>query len=188
MAVAAALAALAGCSVFSGPPPETFDLNAPQTIASLPGATSSQILVPEAVGLHIFDSERIVVMSGLRVSYYPDSQYPDTLPKLFQARVIEAFERTGRTRAVGRPGQGLSIDYQLLTDIRAFQYADLEGVARVEITAKVMNDRNGRVLATRTFKGEAAVPENNAVAVVQGLDAALQIVLADIIRWTLQRV
>ncbi len=184
----AAAAGLSSCSVFSGPPPETYDLRAPTDLGRVGGTSSAQILVPESVGLQVFDSERIVVMSGLRVSYYPGSQYPDKLPALIQAKTIEAFEHAGRLRAVGRPGQGLSIDFQLLTDIRAFEYADVEGVARVEISAKIMNDRNGRIVSSRVFRAEVPVPADNAVDVVTALDGALGEVLAEIVRWTVPRV
>ena len=44
------------------------------------------------------------------------------MPKVYQAKAIEAFEKSKRAKAVGRPGEGLSIDYQLLTNIRSFEY------------------------------------------------------------------
>ena len=189
LAVVGAAAALGACSIFGGggPAPETLALNARVEIAELPGSTTAQLLVPESVGLQVFDSERIVVTTGPVVSYYPEAQFPDRLPRMVQAKVIEAFEQSGRVRSVGRPGQGLSIDYQILTDIRAFEFATAEGLAKVEISAKLMDDRNGRVVASRVFSTAAPVPENTAVAVVAAMDVALQQVLADMVRWTLTR-
>jgi cholesterol transport system auxiliary component len=182
--------ALAGCSLFKGPPPETFELNAPESIPH-GNATAAQILVPEPSALKALDSERIVVSSGPKLSYYPDAQWQDRLPKVFQAKAIEAFERSKRARAVGRPGEGLSIDYQLITEIRSFEYrsnGDSGGSAHVEIFVKILDDRNGRVVATRRFTGNATVGEDTAEAVVAGVNAALARVLTDLVRWTVTQV
>jgi cholesterol transport system auxiliary component len=180
---------VAGCSLFRGPPPETFDLSGPQTIPHLTSGTAAQILIPEPSALKTLDSERIVVATGPRLSYYPDAQWPDRMPKVYQAKAIEAFEKSKRAKAVGRPGEGLSIDYQLLTDIRAFEYrpnADNKGgTAHVEVFVKVMDDRNGRIVAVKSLTGDAPVGEDTAEAVVAGVDAALSNVLVELVRWTL---
>jgi cholesterol transport system auxiliary component len=184
------LLAVAGCSLFRGPPPETFDLTGPESV-KVGGGTAAQILVPEPIALKALDSDRIVVSKGAKITYYPDAQWPDRLPKLLQSRTIEAFERSRKVRAVGRPGEGLSIDYQVVTEIRAFEYrvdGDGKGLAHVEIAAKILDDRNGRVVSNRVFTGEAPVAKDTAAAVVDGLNAAISRVLVDIVRWTVTRV
>jgi cholesterol transport system auxiliary component len=186
MSALAILASLSACSLFRGPPPETFDLSGPESV-KVAGSTAAQILIPEPIALKALDSDRIVVSKGAQISYYPDAQWPDRLPKLFQAKAIEAFERSKKARAVGRPGEGLSIDYQVVTEIRSFEYrADSAhgGTAHIEIAAKVMDDRNGRVVANHVFKGDAPVDEDKAPAVVDGLNTALTKVLVDLVRWT----
>src|SRR5690606_8970744 len=119
--------AVSGCSVFRGPPPETYNLSAPESIEPGRRAIAAQILIPEPSALAALNTDRIVVTSGPRISYYPDAQWPDRLPKLLQAKAVEAFERSRQARAVGRPGEGLSIDYQLLIDIRSFAFVAGEG-------------------------------------------------------------
>ena len=179
---------VAGCSLFRGPAPETYDLAAPSAISSSHG-TAAQLLVPEPSALKTIDSERIVVASGPRLYYYPDAQWPDRITRVFQARAIEAYENSRKVKAVGRPGEGLSIDYQIVTNIRAFEYREetkTSGYAHVEVFVKIMDDRNGRVISTRTLTGNAPVHGNTATEVVAGLDAALAAVLVDLVRWTLQ--
>lgn len=182
--------ALSGCGIFRGPPAVTYELTAPQSIPSLRAGTTAQIMIPEPQALKVLDSERIVVSSDSRITYYPDAQWADRLPAVFQAKAIEAFEQSQRARAVGRPGEGLSIDYQLLIDIRAFEFASSgnRGVARIEVSAKILNDRNGRVVATRVFKGEAPAARDEAGYVVAAVDAALNQVLIDLVRWTVGKV
>jgi cholesterol transport system auxiliary component len=191
LAMLGILLAVGGCSIFRGPPPETFDLTGPESV-KVGGGTAAQILVPEPIALKALDSDRIVVSKGAKIAYYPDAQWPDRLPKLLQSRTIEAFERSHKVRAVGRPGEGLSIDYQVVTEIRSFEYrADGDGkggTAHVEIAAKILDDRNGRVVSNRVFTGEAPVAKDNAASVVDGLNAAISKVLVDIVRWTVTRV
>jgi cholesterol transport system auxiliary component len=179
---------IAGCSLFRGTPPETFDLSGPSSIPPLSHGTAAQILIPEPSALKTLDSERIVVASGPRLYYYPDAQWPDRMPRVYQARAIEAFEKSKRAKAVGRPGEGLSIDYQIITNIRAFEYRSEtkdSGYAHVEVFVKVMDDRDGRIVATRTITGDAAVAANTPDHVVAGLDAAMSEVLIELVRWTL---
>lgn len=178
---------VAGCSLFRGPPPETFELSGPDSIPRVPSGTAAQLLIPEPSALKTLDSERIVVATGPKLSYFPDAQWPDRMPKVFQAKAIEAFEKSKRARAVGRPGEGLSIDYQLLTNVRAFEYRSdgNGGTAYIEVSVKVMDDRNGRIVAAKVFHGEAPVADETAEDVVAGVDAALAEVLIDLVRWTL---
>ncbi|MCW5697711.1 MAG: membrane integrity-associated transporter subunit PqiC [Bauldia sp.] len=180
---------LAGCALFSGSAPPTFNLSAPSDVSSVRGSTQAQILVPESTALEPLNSERILVVTGNLLSYYPDAQWVDRLPRVIQARIIETLERTGRARAAGRPGQGLSIDYQLLTDIRAFEFRTDGGLtAVVEIYAQIMDDRNGRVITTETFRATTPVAEDSASAIAASLDAALRQVLLAIANWTLARI
>lgn len=179
---------IAGCSLFRGSPPETFDLSGPSAVSGVPGGTAAQILIPEPSALKTLDSERIVVASGPRLFYYPDAQWPDRMPRVYQARAIEAFEKSKKAKAVGRPGEGLSIDYQIITNIRSFEYREEtkdSGYAHVEVFVKLMDDRDGRIVATRTITGDAAVGANTPDQVVAGLDAAMSQVLIELVRWTL---
>jgi cholesterol transport system auxiliary component len=179
---------LAGCSLFRGPTPETYDLTGPQTIPRLANGTAAQILIPEPSALKILDSDKIVVASGSRLYYYPEAQWPDRMPRVFQARAIEAFENSRKAKAVGRPGEGLSIDYQIIANIRSFEYrvtSDTGGYAHVEVYVKIMDDRNGRIVATRTLTGDAPVVRGTATEVAAGLDAAMSVVLIELVRWTL---
>jgi cholesterol transport system auxiliary component len=181
--------ALSGCGFLKGAPPETFDLTAPASIPAK-GATAAQILIPEPSALKALDSERIVVTTGSKISYYPDAQWPDRLPRLFQAKAVQAFEQSKKARAVGRPGEGLSIDFQLLIDIRSFEYVSDgdDGYAKVEISAKILNDRNGRVVSTKILSAEAPVEKDNAAGVVAGVDAAMNEVLVALVSWTVGRI
>lgn len=177
---------MSGCSLFKAPPPITYAFEAPAAAARLPGTTSAQILVPEATALDTLNTLRVVVSTGGKLSYYPDVQLPDRLPKVIQDKIIETFQVSRKAHAVGRPGEGLSIDYQILTNVRVFEFSTGPGgmTARVAIYAQLLDDRNGRAVATRLFSASSPVRADNGDAVVEGLNAALAKVLLDIAAWT----
>jgi len=185
--VVAVAAFLAACSVLRGTPLVTYELSGPPADAKANSTSGVQILVPEPTAVQMVNSDRIVVNTGLRVSYYPGAQWPDRLPVVLQNKLIAAYEQSGRARAVGRPGEGLSIDYQVLTDIRAFTYDASGHSADVEIFAKILNDRTGKVVGSQLFTATVPLSQDSAEAVVAGLDQALQSVLGEMVAWSRTR-
>lgn len=91
--------------------------------AGLGGRSSRvQVLVAAPRALKALDSSYIAVVDkGPVYSYFPDSAWADTLPNVVQLKLVETLQNTGRLRGVGVPGDGLLIDYQLQTEIRAFE-------------------------------------------------------------------
>ena len=73
--------------------------------------------------------------------------------------------------------------------MRAFEIA-AEGGDRgvVEISAKLLNDRNGTVKAQRVFRAEVPSAGSDNAAYVEALDRAFARVTADIVGWTLQSI
>lgn len=176
---------LAGCG--GGTTPTTYDLTAVRAGegASAPrGARGGQLLVAEPITVQALDSERILVKGADgAISFLGGGQWADRLPRLMQARLIQSFENLGRRAAVGRPGDRLVGDYQLNTDIRAFQVQSASGEAFVEVSARLIQDRNGRVAAARIFSARVPVSAVEAGPAAAALDRALAQVLADIVRW-----
>lgn len=187
-ALVVAALALSGCvgKLFTSPPPVTYDLTGIEQAPKARQMIRAQILVPEPSAIKILNSERMVVSKGAVVAYYPNAQYPDTLPHLIQTRVVEAFEKSGTAKAVGKPGEGLSIDYQLLIDIRKFEFDVGTGgrTAEIELAVRLMNDHNGKVVATQTFDASTPVAEDSAASAISGFNAGLDQVLGQIISWS----
>ena len=133
-----------------------FDLTAPHASARV-GAIHSQIVVPEPTAVSVLDSERIVVRPEPDlVATLGGAQWMDRLPKLLQARIVQAFENVGRIRSVGRPGERIAADYDLVIDIRKFQISLTPSPAgEVELAVKIVSEANGRILAGRIFHASA---------------------------------
>lgn len=184
----AALLALGGCTslLVSKPDPlDTFVLTAPR-VETQRRSASSQLLIAEPQALKDLDSQNVVVRTAPEeVQFLAGAQWSDRLPALVQARLVEGFQRAGRFGGVGRPGQGLAIDYQILTDIRDLAIVDAASgrQAHVEIAASILDDRNGNVRRQRTFEASVAVAGSENADYVRALDAAFDSVGGDIIAW-----
>jgi len=185
-AVALALC-LSGCAALpgGGPPPlDTFDLSAASISAHAHGRR--QILIAEPAALKALDSQNIVIRTGSRsIEYLKGAQWADRLPVIVQARLAQTFQNAGAFAGVGKPGEGLAIDYQVISEIRAFGIrADRGEVAEVDLFVRLLNDRNGEVRAAREFHASAPVSGSGNKAYVEALDAAFGKAAADIVGWT----
>lgn len=174
--MALALAA-AGCG--SSAAPTSFDLTA---VSGVRAGWSGQIVIAEPMALSNYDSDRILVRSAGTISYLGGGQWADRLPKLVQARLIQSFENGSRRDGVGRPGSGLAADRQVISDIRAFEIDADQRQAVVEIEVKVINERTGRILSSQPFSAREPVAAIDAAHAAAALDAALQQVMAQIVR------
>ena len=190
-------------------PNATFVLLTPDAEGDPSPARGPQVLVPEPVTLAVLASQRVVVRVDRReVQYLADTRYADTLTKLTQFKLKRALESSRAIGAASLPGEGLAIDYQVLTDIRGFEIRTAPGsiavasagnaptvvpsTAYVALTIKLLNDRSGNVVASRLFEGTAPVPvstdEQLGAAYLAALDVALDGVLVDVRNWVARRI
>lgn len=185
--IAALVIALSLSACASSKKLDTFDLS-----SSSPEVTSSrkqgrQILIAAPSALKALDGENVVVRSGPNsISFLKGAQWADRLPNIVQSRLAQAFESTGRLGGVGRPGDGLAIDYQVISNIRTFNI-DASGneTAVVEIAVKILNDKNGTVRATKVFRSTSPVRGTGNASYIAGLDSAFDAATNDIVTWTL---
>ncbi|MFC5755172.1 ABC-type transport auxiliary lipoprotein family protein [Rhizobium sp. GCM10022189] len=180
-------ALLAGCGTTAKN--DTFDLSAANVDGTGPSAKNKQILIADPTALKALNSDQIVIrVSPSEIQYLARAQWSDTLPRMVQSKLVEAFENSGKLGGVGKPGQGLAIDYQVVSDIRSFEIDASSGnKAVVEISVKILNDRNGTVRAQQVFRATAAAGGDNA-GFVKGLDRAFTAVTDQIVGWTLKSI
>lgn len=181
--IGAVLAALwlAACA---SKPPQTFDLTAPSGGARSAGFAGN-VVVAEPVAVATLDGQRVVVKpTAGEVTYLGDAQWSDRLPKLIQSKIIEALENSNKLRSVGRPGDRLSVDYQLISELRAFEVDAVTATAHVELTAKVVNDKTGKIVAARVFSARRPVGAVDGPNATRALDAALGAVLVELTGWS----
>lgn len=182
--------ALAGCSTLglaSTPKPDDiYDLAAPTAFDGAARRSSAQLLVPLPSASDALASELIAVRSdGGAISYLPGVSWSDELPPLVQTIMVRAFENSGRVKAVGKPGESLAIDDQVIIDIRAFEL-DVTGspTARVTLGVKLLDERTGKVRANRVFDVTRPSASDRPKDAIAALDRATSAAVADVVVWT----
>ncbi|WP_292411588.1 ABC-type transport auxiliary lipoprotein family protein, partial [Mesorhizobium sp.] len=165
-------------------PLDTFELSAPSI--DVRGHSRRQILITEPSALKALDSQNIVIRpSDLSIQYLKGAQWADRLPLIVQARLAETFQRSGSFAGVGKPGEGLAIDYRIIVEVRTFEVRVNGGEhAEVELFVRLLNDRNGEVRAAKSFTASAPVSGGGNAAYVSALDSAFGQAAKDIVRWT----
>lgn len=174
-----------GCSALTGAgAPPTYDLTAP-VITQSRGKAHGQLVISEPTALTVLDTDKILVRSGGdQIAHLANAQWSDRLPRLLQSRIVQAFENANRLTAVGTPSDRLSADYQLVTDVRAFELSVVSApTAQVEIAAKVVSDRGGRVVAARVFRASIPASSTEARDAALALDEAFHRVTIDLVEW-----
>ncbi len=174
---------LGGCA--SSSPKDTYGLSLPHVDG---GAMKRgrQLLIADPVALKTLDSENIVIRVGSQeYQYLNDSQWSDKLPKLVQLKLAQAFENSGKIGGAGLPGEGLAIDYQVQTNIRAFEISVAEHAAIVELAVRILNDRNGTVRSRYVARAVVPVEGSGNTAYIKALDRAFARATDDIVSWAL---
>lgn len=185
---ALATSLLSGCAVLSGPASlDTFSLSSPSSTYRGAVRSGLQLLVTEPTALKAYDGERIVIQpQPTEISYLSGAQWADRLPPLVQSKLIETLQKANKFRGVGKSGEGLAIDYQVQSEIRAFDVAIGAGnSANVEIYARLLNDRNGQVAASRTFTARVPMQASGNNAYANAIDAAFAQVAVDMTQWVI---
>jgi phospholipid/cholesterol/gamma-HCH transport system substrate-binding protein len=178
-----ALERLSGGGPSKAPTP-VYDLTVPRDFPHRDREPSGQLVVPEPTALVLFDTQKILVRPRAEESVALDAQWSDSLPKLLQTKIIQSFENAGYLRAVARPLDGLTADYQLLVDIRSFQVTLLpEPRAEVEFTAKILA-ADGHIVDARILHASVSVGSTDASAAAAGLDEAFGKAATELVLWT----
>ena len=181
-------ALVSGCAAIPGVGPaalDTYELTTPSFEAVGRANARRQILISEPTALKSLDGQNIVVKpTPSSIEFLGGAQWGDRLPKVVQARLAEAFQKSGKFGGVGRPGEGLAIDYQISIDIRAFEIRAAGGqAAHVEFFVRILNDRNGVVRASRGFEAVSPVVGTGNDAFVAALDRAFGDATASLVNW-----
>ena len=104
--------------------PKYFDLNAPWHLGTdwerdNIGLSKKQVFIMKPkVGRALSKNKIAFVSNGNQIGYFTDWHWSDELSNLIQAKIVEVFEHF--FHGVGTTGQGVSIDYRIVTELRAF--------------------------------------------------------------------
>ncbi len=181
--------ALSGCSgglgsLVTASPKTAYGLTAAKDFPRQPGRGRGQLVIAEPSALGPLDGEKILVRPQPgEAAALGDAQWEDRLPKLVQARLVQSFENANRLRSVGRPGDKIATDFALITDLRSFEVSAADGTAVVEIAAKIVNERSGRIVAARVLRATVPATTMQGAGAVAALNDAFAQVATQIVLW-----
>lgn len=187
--VFAAALALVGCSDIlpkPAPPPALYRLTAATSFAAAASApVQLEIAAPTAEAA--LDTTRIALSrSPTTLDYFADAAWTDRLPVVLQARLLDSFDNAHRLIALAGAASAAHGDAVLTIELRHFE-AQYAGAGpprwRIELTADIISAADRKVIATRTFTGEAAAAQNDMTAIVDAADEAWRGVATEIVDW-----
>jgi phospholipid/cholesterol/gamma-HCH transport system substrate-binding protein len=163
----------------------TYDLTAPRDFPPPSKPASRQLTIGEPTGVLMLDTQKILVRPKAPDDpSFESARWSDTLGKLIQAKILQSFENSHYLSAVARPFEGITSDYQLLIEIRAFQVTTAPApVAVVELSAKLVGE-GGRIKASRVFRSTEPAKITDAAAAAAALNEAFGKVAKEIVVWT----
>ncbi|MGA7323827.1 MAG: ABC-type transport auxiliary lipoprotein family protein [Rhodomicrobium sp.] len=184
----AAASALCGCGLGASPP-ATFDLEAP-AVSKVQGTRAVQLTINPPNAIKTIDTDEILVKGANgRVAYLSGVAWGDRLPRLFQARLVEAFANSGAFRAVLTNQDRVSGDLSLSIEIRDFEVETAGGGSNafIDVYVKLVDERNNTVMTTKTFQARRNAASEEPNAGIHALNAAFQQVALEIVSWVSRR-
>lgn len=146
------------------------------------------LLVPRPSSTQLLASEAITVRPGPgAVQVYKSASWSDSVPDLVQTALVRGFEDSQKILSVARPGGGVRGEYQLVTDLRAFEsvYEGGSPQAVIELYAKLVHTEDGEVVAARSFRDSEPATSTEVDDVVAAFSRSLDRTTRQVVGWTL---
>ena len=188
----AALLLLAACASLTGTR-ESFTVYAPryEPPPDMQGKRVDwQLAVDTPLASDALDTSRMLVMpTPGALETYKGGRWADTPPLVLRGLLVEAFQETGRIAGVGAVTSGIHADYTMTIDLYDFevQYQGGAPHAVIRLNAKLNDASINRVRAAKTFAVDEPVSGTTAGDAAAAFDTAIDALLGDIVRWTIEQ-
>lgn len=174
------------------PPPQMYTLTPKSTYpADLPEAPW-QLAIERPTAPAGLSSARIAVArQPLTLDYYSGVAWVDDAPNMVQRLMVESFENSRKIIGVGRDGVSFRSDFTLKVELREFQAEYFDGAEiptiNVRVNVKMVQMPQRTIMASQGFEIRRQAPSNKMSDIVLTFDAALGLVLRDVVVWTLRQ-
>lgn len=197
----ALLAALAGCSILpKSEPIDTYRLPdmQRQTAAAHARSDTNQVHALSATTLRInrplaagvlAGQQMAVVPTPTQVSVYKGARWAEPLPVLVRNRILDAFLQDGRVPSLSNDERGIRADFELDSDLRAFQseYQGAQPEAVVRLDVRLVQSDTQRIVASQRFEMREAVAGKQVPEVVQALGRASDGLARQLVSWSVEQ-
>jgi cholesterol transport system auxiliary component len=183
--------ALAACSILPEPTPVDIWLlpaaNLPAA-ATPPRPWSLRLNSPASAG-HLAGQRIAVVPVPGQISVYKGVNWHQPLPALVRDRLFDAFRDDGRIAALSTDEQRVFADFELVSDLRAFQseyHARTENPPEIVIRldARLLDAGSRRIVASRRFETRTSAHDGTMPEVIRAFGAAADALAGDLVAWT----
>lgn len=181
---------LPACSLLPAPAPvDVYQLPTalPRQATSAPELALSLRVTRPAAGSLLAGQRLLVQPGGDRISYYKGAQWSEPAPVLLRNRLLDALRADGRIATLSSDERILQAEFELDSELRAFQsvYRDGRPEVLLRLELRLVRTASQRIVASRHFElvqasGGSALPE-----VVRAFGAASDRLGMEVSDWTL---
>jgi phospholipid/cholesterol/gamma-HCH transport system substrate-binding protein len=144
-----------------------------------------QIAINEPTALVTLQTQRLLTRSkDGQIAPFSDAQWADSLPKLLQEKIVQAYENEGYLASIPPASDQAKFDYQLLIDLRNFAIVTYqEPMADLEFAVKIMA-ADGHIVGTQIFHATGALRASDGPSAVAAFNEAFNKAASELISWT----
>ena len=179
----AAAGALALSACASGPSGTLYDLSAARPPPA--HAVGAQFRVGQPTATADLDSDRFLVRDLQTLATLAGARWPQTLPALFRARLVQSFQNAGLARWID--GAAANANYEVDLDIRAFELDVQSKEVNVDIAAWIVSLGSGRIVADQIFTLRTPVASTDPADVAAAMDQAASTVMTEIVAFVAKK-
>lgn len=183
--------ALSACTLFpSKEPMQVYQLPEPSTAPANTQAQRHSLRISTPQANKTLNSTRVLVVPQTQqISAYGEARWSDTPPTLLRDYLITAFRQSDRLSAVIDEGSRVRADFELVSDLRAFQseYRDGQPEAVIQLEAQLVRSSAQEVVASRRFEVRVPSDRTEVSSVVRAFGQASEKLSEALITWSLEK-
>lgn len=175
------------------PEKSTFELQMP-SLPKLEGLKKKQVqlLIATPNALKNLDNQDIIIKAGEgSIAALNNAQWNDRLPELIQMRLIQLVNDTKILRGAAKRGEDISANYILWLDIHDFEIEimnTLKQTAYINISAKLVDERTGIILANQTFRNRIPLKATHNIDYIKSLNLAFNYLAQSLVQWLIKSI
>lgn len=188
-----AAAGLSGCGAVSAvskasDPLDTYTLSPLGPVEARTGGAGHLVVELPTSGGELATDRILIKTSPLQAEYLPGARWSEPTPAMVQTLLVNSLLNRGGFRLISRDGAGLMPNHTLMSEIQAFQ-AELTGPdltsaqIRILLQMTLIHESDRSIAGSRRFSNTTVVTSDSTVALIAGLDGAMQSVLAEAVGW-----